>query len=94
MSEYKFDGTTMQDRQYRIVARVNGNEIQNEQYQTVGRIDGNEIQNQSYQTIGRVNGTDVEDASYRRLTTLSEIRHVIDGPGGTTLAALWLLFVK
>ena len=57
-------------------------------------VDGDEIKDCNNNLIGKANRNDIKDRNYNRLGTLDDARKEIEGPGGTTIAALWLLFVR
>jgi hypothetical protein len=94
MADFVFDGRELRDRSYNVIARVEGNEIKDSSYNTVGRIEGDEIKDSSYNLIARIDGDEIKDRSYSRMGTMSDARSAIDGPGGHTLAALWIFFVR
>jgi len=72
-----------------------GNDIKNNSGQRIGYVQGNDIKNNSGQRIGYVQGDDIKDNSGQRIGTLGDARRTIEGGyGGTTLAAIWILFVR
>ena len=77
-----------------IIGRVDGTDIHDSSGHVVGKIRGEEIQDTHSHTVGRVQGNNVYDGSGRRLCSMSELRNNIDGPGGVTLAAIWILLVR
>ena len=42
----------------------------------------------------RIDGTYVRDSSGKRIRTVDDVRKEIDGPGGATLVALWILLIR
>ena len=79
----------------RNVGRLSGQYIKDSNGRTIARIDGDNIKDGSGRTIGRLNGSYLKDSGGRTLVKMDDIRKSIDGGiGGTTLAAIWLLFVR
>ena len=94
MASYTFDGDELKDSRHEVIARVRGDEIQDARHNTVGRIKGDEIQDSHHNTVARIDGEEIQDSRHSRIGTLAEVRNLIDGPGGRTLAALWVLLVR
>ena len=90
MSGYKFDGKYLQSGSDKI-GEVRGNDIWSGSNK-IGEIRGNDIWRGSSK-IGDVRGQDIWMGS-NKVGTMNDARKAIDGPGGVTLAALWLLLVK
>jgi hypothetical protein len=93
MSDYKFDGTKLSQRGSTI-AKVDGNRILDSHGSKAGSIDGTKIMDSHGSKIGSVDGDKICDSHGSKISTLNDVRRTIDGPGGVSLAALWLLFVR
>ena len=93
MSDYKFDGTKLSQRGS-TVAKVDGNKILDSHSSKIGSVDGNKILDKHGSKIGSVDGDKICDSHGSKIGTLSDVRRTIDGPGGVTLAAMWLLLVR
>lgn len=78
MADYKMDGNYLRDRSGNRIAQVDGNYIRDKNGNRVGQIDGRYIR----------------DSRGNRIGTIDDVRKVIDGPGGMTLVALWILFIR
>lgn len=79
----------------RTIGKVSGKYIKDSSGRTLAKIDKDYIKNSSGRTIGKISGSYLKDSSGRTLSSMNDIRKSIDGAiGGTTLAAIWLLFVK
>lgn len=77
-----------------IIGRVAGTDIHDNLGRVIGKIRGEEIQDTHSHTVGRVQGNNVYDGSGCRIASMSDIRNAIDGTGGVTLAAIWILLVR
>lgn len=93
MANYKFDGRVLRDHSGNRVATVEGSRFKDAHGSSAGHIDGRFVRDRSGQRIGEIDGTNIKDARGSRIATIDEVRRVIDGSGGATIAALWLLFV-
>jgi hypothetical protein len=90
MSGYKFDGTNLYSSGSRVGA-VRGSSIY-ERGSRIGELRGNNIYSHGSR-IGELRGNVIYSHG-SRVGTLTDARKAIDGSGGATLAALWLLLVK
>ena len=56
---------------------------------------GNELYDNHSNRIAIVKGNDIYDNHSNKIATMSDVRRAIEsGIGGTTLAALWICFVR
>jgi hypothetical protein len=94
MADYKFTGTELFDQSRSLIGKSDGKVVKNKQGSPVGKIDGNKILDHRHVPIGKLDGDKILDARGSKIGTLTDVRKIIDGPGGVTLAALWLLFVR
>ena len=78
MADYRMDGQYLKDS--------NGNRV--------AQIDGNYIKDSNGNRVGQIDGQYIKDANGTRIGTMADVRKEIDGPGGATLAALWVLFIR
>lgn len=96
MANYKFDGRNLKQGS-KTIANVSGNNIRKGSgSSTVCNISGNNIRKGSgSSTLCNVSGDNIRLGSgSSRIAKISDVRKVIDGPGGITLAALWFCFVR
>ena len=94
MANFKFDGRELKDSHSNVIGKVDGNYIKDVHSNTVGRIDGDDIKDSHSNLIARIRGNDIQDTHGSRIATMDVVRSAIEGPGGTTLAALWVCFVR
>jgi len=78
MADYKIKGDKMQDKRHRTTAYIKGDKILDERRRTMAYIKGDKIL----------------DERRRPVAKMRDIDRAIDGPGGASKIALWLLFVK
>lgn len=96
MAKYKFDGKYLKYNGS-IIANVNGYKIRKGNgSSTVANIQGNKVrQGNGSSTMLNVSGENIrQGSSSSSIAKMKDIRKLIDGPGGITLAALWYCFIK
>jgi hypothetical protein len=96
MSKYRFDGKTLKFGST-IIANVSGNNIRKGTGSTTeGNIRSDQIRKGTGSTvIANVRGRDIRQGTgSSRIGTMDDVDKAIEGPGGVTKAALWVLFVK
>jgi single-stranded DNA-binding protein len=96
MSKYKFDGKMLKFGGSTI-ANVSGNNIRKGSGSSVeGNIKNDQIRKGSGSSvIANVSGRDIRQGTgSSKIGTMDDVDKVIEGPGGITKAALWILFVK
>ena len=77
------------------VGKISGQLIRDSSGKTIAKIDKDQIKDASGHTIGKLSGECLKDSSGHTLIKMNDIRKSIEGgTGGTTLAAIWLLFVR
>lgn len=93
MASYKFDSKylTLSGRR---VGKVQDPYILDDRGKRVGKVQGDYILDGKGRRIGKFDGSNLLDGSGRRVTDRRQIEKDIDGSGGVTLAALWLIFVR
>lgn len=94
VADYKFDGKELRDRSGHKIAVLDGKYIRDASGSKVGEIDGKYFRNGSGSKVGEFDGRDLRDASGSKIATVDDVRKAIDGIGGATLVAMWLLFVR
>lgn len=90
MTRFKFDGKCLYNGSSKV-AEVRGDGIYSGANK-VGEVRRDHIYKGASQ-IGEVRGDNVYSHG-SRIGSLSDAKKDIDGPGGTVLAALWILFVR
>ena len=79
MANYKFDGRNLKQGS-KTIANVSGNNIR---------------KGSGSSALCNVSGDNIRLGSgSSTIAKMSDVRKVIDGPGGITLAALWFSFVR
>jgi len=76
------------------MGEIDGKYIKDGHGNRVGEIDGNYIKDSHGKRLAELDGNTIKDASGNRIGTLDDVRRTIDGPGGMTLAALWVLLIR
>jgi hypothetical protein len=95
MAEYTFDGKQFRRSQDNtLMGEIDGNYIRDANYSQKGQIDGNYIRDASYNIIAQVDGDYIRDANNNQIGTVYNVQNIIDGPGGPSLVALWVLFIR
>jgi pyridoxal/pyridoxine/pyridoxamine kinase len=60
----------------------------------VGEIDGNIIKDAHSNKIAEVENGEIKDAHLNKIWTVDGVQNIIDGTGGLTSAALWVLLLR
>ncbi len=96
MSRYKFDGKYLKYGS-KTIANVSGDNIRKGSGSiTEANIRNDQIRKGSGSTVlANVRGRDIRQGSgSSKIGTMDDVDKAIEGPGGTTKAALWILYVK
>jgi hypothetical protein len=93
MADYKFNGTELRTKANQLIGRIDGKLVRDNKGSKVGEIDGNTIRDASRSKIAEIDGDNIRDAHRTKIGTMMDVRKSIEGPGGVTLAALWVHFV-
>lgn len=96
MIKYKFDGKYLKYNGKKI-ANVSGDKIrEGTGSRTICNISGDKVrEGNGSRTLINIRGEDIrEGTGSRRIAKMDDVREIIDGPGGITLAALWYYFVR
>lgn len=96
MAQYKFDGKYLKMGS-NTIANVSGSYIrEGSGSKTIANISGNYIRKGSgSSTLCNVRGENIcEGSGSSRIAKMSDVRKIIDGPGGVTLAAIWYCIIR
>lgn len=93
MADYKFDGKYLTQRGTRV-GQIDGKYIKDSHGSRTGEIDGKYIKDGHGSRIAEVDGQYIKDGHGKRIGTFGDVRKSIDGSGGASLAALWVLFIR
>ena len=94
MSNYKFDGRWLKNRNGKRIAQVDKDYIKDDRGSRVGKIDGEKIKDARGSKLAEYDGKYIKDKYGRRIGEMRDVKSNIKGDGGISLVALWLLFVK
>ena len=94
MSDYKLDGDYLKDRRGIKIGRIDGKHIRDGKGSMVGRIDGKHIRDSHGIKIADFDGIDIRDKRGVKIGTIDDVHKSINGVGGISLVALWILFVR
>ena len=94
MAEYIFDGQCLKSRYGSRIGVIDGNTVKDAHYKKVGEIDGNIIKDAKFNKIAEVENGEIKDAHLNKLWTTEGVQNIIDGAGGLTSAALWVLLLR
>lgn len=94
MSKYKFDGKQLRDPSGNRLGEFDGKIVRDKAGTRVGEVDGKIIRDKNGSRMGEFDGINLRDSKGSRVATLEDVKRDIDGIGGTTLAAMWLLFIR
>ena len=94
MPAYTFDGQCLKTRFGNRIGEVHGNTIKDAHLKKVGEIEGNIIKDANLNKIAEVKNGEIKDANLNKLWTTDGVQNIIDGTGGLTSAALWVLLLR
>ncbi len=94
MSEFKLDGNNLRNHSGSKIAYIDGNAIRDHHGSKVATIDGRYIRDPHGSKLAEFDGEHIRDSHGSRIGTLKDVEKVIDGHGGISLVALWLLFIR
>ncbi len=95
MADYKFDGKYLCcNRSHKRLAEVDGKFIKDDKLRRVGEVNGKYISDAALRRVAEFDGETIKDQALRRVASIGDVKRAIDGPGGITLVALWLFFVR
>lgn len=93
MGDYKFDGKELRLRGSRVGV-LDGKSIRDGHGSLVGRVDGQVIRDSHGSTVARFDGREIRDAHGMKIGSLEDVRDDIEGVGGASLVAMWILLVR
>ena len=93
MADYKFDRNELRCRGSKIGV-VDGKYIRDSHGSKVGEFDGKYIRDSHGSKLAEFDGKVVRDSHGSRIATIDDIKKQIDGVGGLSLVALWVLLVR
>jgi hypothetical protein len=94
MAEYIFDGQCLKSRFGSRIGEIEGNTVKDANSKKVGEIEGNIIKDAQFNKIAEVDNDEIKDAHRRKIWTTEGVQNIIDGAGGITSAALWVLLLR
>jgi hypothetical protein len=94
MANYKIYNDELRDSSNRTLGKLYNDEIRDSSNRTVIKIYGDEFRDSSNRTIAKMYNDEVRNSSNSKIASLSDIRRIIDGPGGKSLVAFWLAFLR
>ena len=93
MADYKFDGKELRCRGSKV-GIVDGKYIRDSHRSKLGEIDGKYIRDSHGSKLAEFDGKVVRDGHGKRIATIDDIKKQIEGVGGVSLVALWVLLVR
>jgi sporulation protein YlmC with PRC-barrel domain len=94
VSEYKFDGKDLRDRTGHKIGTFDGKAVRDERGSKLGEFDGKVIRDSHGSKVAEFDGQNIKDPRGSKIGTINDVRKVIDGPGGGSLVAIWVLMVR
>ncbi len=93
MADYKFDGKELRCRGSKVGV-VDGKYIRDSHGSKIGEIDGKYLRDSHGSKLAEFDGKVVRDSHGSRIATIDDIKKQIDGVGGVSLVALWVLLIR
>ena len=93
MADYKFDGKELRCRGSKVGV-VDGKYIRDSHGSKIGEIGDKYIRDSHGSKLAEFDGMVVRDGHGKRIATIDDIKKQIEGVGGVSLVALWVLLVR
>ncbi len=93
MPEYLFDGKKLKKRSGQREGEVDGNIVRAWNGEQVGLIEGSNIKDAHGKRVLEFDGKNIKDDAGKKLSTIEDVRKVVDGQAGIAMVALWYFFV-
>jgi hypothetical protein len=94
MTNYKLEGNCLRNRSGNKVAQADGKYIRDSSGGRIGEIEGTYIRDSHGNRVAEFDGNYIRDGSGNRIGEMKDVHKDIDGIGGITLVALWVLCVR
>ena len=94
MAEYSFDGKVLRNQSGQKMGEIDRTSIRAWNSSLLGQIDRSNIRDSRGKKVAEFDGKTLKDDLGNKLISVQEIKQVIDGEAGITLAAMWYFFVK
>jgi hypothetical protein len=94
VAEFKFDGKVLRSKSGSRVAETDGKYVRDSHGRRIGEFDGKTIRDDHGGRVADFDGEVIRSSSGSRLAIIADVRKAIDGTGGISLVALWLLVVR
>lgn len=94
MAEFNFDGKRLKNRSGQKLGEIDRNLVRAWNAAKLGEIEGRNVRDAHGKKVLEFDGKNVKDDTGKKITTLEEIRGIIDGESGISLVAMWYFFVR
>ncbi len=94
MADYTFDGKRLKNRAGHKLGEIDGNLVRAWNSAKLGEIEGKNIRDPYGKKVLEFDGKTVKDDKGKKITTLEEIKKIIEGDDGIFLVALWNFFIR
>lgn len=94
MPEYTFDGKRLKKSSGQKMGEIERNLVRAWNAAKIGEIEGKNLRDAHGKKVAEFDGKTLKDDLGKKLMTLAEIRKVIEGEDGISLAAMWYFFVR
>jgi hypothetical protein len=94
MPDYTFDGKRLKNRLGQKVGEIDRTLVRAWNGAKLGEIEGKNIRDAHGKKVLEFDGKHVRDDTGKKITTLEDIKKIIEGEGGISLIALWYFFIK
>jgi hypothetical protein len=93
MVEYLFDGKKMKKRSGQKEGELDGNVVRAWNGIQVGEIEGQIIKDSNGKRVLEFDGKNIKDDMGKKISTIEEVRKIVEGEAGISLVAMWYFFV-
>ena len=92
-ADYKVDGKYLRAKNGNRIAEFDGRYFRDARGNRTGELDGKHIRDARGNRVAEIDGDNIR-VNGSKVGTIADVRKVIDGPGGASLAGFWILFIR
>jgi hypothetical protein len=93
MPEYIFDGKKLKKRSGQKEGELEKNIVKAWNGVKVGEIEGEIVRDAQGKKVLEFDGKNIKDDAGKKLATIEEVRKIVEGEAGISLAAMWYFFI-
>ena len=93
MPEYIFDGKRLKKRSGQKEGELDKNLVRAWNGAKLGEIEGKNIRDAHGKKVLEFDGKNIKDDAGKKISTIEEVRKIVEGEAGISLVAMWYFFI-